>query len=154
MTISIEMRLQAIEDEMNLKRLVDTFANLADVRDFDGQMQLFTDDAVVETYIGETLFAKMKGRAEIKQVFTSFTAAFPQMFHMNGQFSVSLAGDRATAVHYCTVTLIGSTDAGTNSMNSNGVVYHDDYVRTPEGWRIEKRVARFVWRNTTEMSPA
>jgi ketosteroid isomerase-like protein len=154
MNANVEERLRTIEDEIALKKLVDTFANLADVKDFDGQMLLFTEDAIVETWFGDTLFATMKGRAKIKEVFTSFTAAFDQMFHMNGQFTASVAGNHAEALHYCSVSLIGSGDNGVKIMNSNGVIYRDDFVRTSDGWRIARRIARFVWRNAAEIRAA
>ena len=36
-----------IEDTLALKKLVDTFSNLADVKDVKSQMDLFTDDSEV-----------------------------------------------------------------------------------------------------------
>ncbi|MBR2777255.1 MAG: nuclear transport factor 2 family protein, partial [Prevotella sp.] len=36
-----------VEDQLALKRLVDTFSILADVKDVKGQLELFTDDAEV-----------------------------------------------------------------------------------------------------------
>lgn len=152
MTHDIETRLQALEDHHNLKTLVDTFANLADRKDFASQMLLFTEDAVVETYFGDTLFASMKGRSEIESVSASFIASFEQMFHMNGQFTAGIDVDRASAAHYCNVTLTSGGDGEKKSMNSNGSIYHDDYVRTDDGWLISKRIARFTWRNTAEMA--
>ena len=38
-----------VEDQLALKRLVDTFSNLADVKDVDSQILLFTEDAEVIT---------------------------------------------------------------------------------------------------------
>ena len=38
-----------VQDQLALKRLVDTFSNLADVKDVDSQILLFTEDAEVIT---------------------------------------------------------------------------------------------------------
>ena len=41
------MSVQKLEDQLALKKLVDTFSNLADTKDTKAQMDLFTDDAEV-----------------------------------------------------------------------------------------------------------
>ena len=43
------------EDQLALKRLVDTFSNLADVKDVKTQMDLFTDDAEVHSRLLPTI---------------------------------------------------------------------------------------------------
>ena len=48
-------------DQLALKRLVDTFSNLADVKDVKSQMDLFTDDAEVHSKAGEHV-SVMKGK--------------------------------------------------------------------------------------------
>ena len=58
MSINLEQRIQSLEDRAALKQLVDTFSNLADDKDIVSQMLLFTEDAIVETYFGDTLFAR------------------------------------------------------------------------------------------------
>ncbi len=52
------MNLQQIQDRLALKDLVDTFSNLADEKKVAEQMPLFTQDAVVNTYIGGKLVLK------------------------------------------------------------------------------------------------
>jgi hypothetical protein len=42
-------RIQTLEDRAALKALVDTFSNLADVKDIDRQVLLFTPDATVDS---------------------------------------------------------------------------------------------------------
>lgn len=148
---TLEHRLQQLEDRVAIKEIVDTFSNLADVKDIAAQMYLFTENAVVETYMDGQLFARMTGRAEIAAVFSSFIANFDAMYHMNGQLLIGLNGDHATGQHYCQVALIATAGAK-KTLNSNGVIYRDTYVRTADGWKISERIARFTWRNTAEMS--
>lgn len=44
-------RLQAIEDKLALKDLVDTFSVLADQKETQAQTLLFTEDATVSSYM-------------------------------------------------------------------------------------------------------
>ena len=55
------MSTQKIEDQLALKKLVDTFSNLADYKDTKAQMDLFTDDAeVISKADGKLLNLKEK----------------------------------------------------------------------------------------------
>ncbi|MBS1154751.1 MAG: hypothetical protein H6R07_675 [Proteobacteria bacterium] len=150
MSITLEQRIQHLEDQAAIKRVVDTFSNLADVKDIASQMYLFTEDATVNTYFGDTLFASMKGREEIGKVFSSFIASFETMYHMNGQCTIEIDGDHATSTHYCLVFLVGEAN-GKKFNNSNGVIYQDEYVRRDGTWLIASRTARFTWRDVGEL---
>lgn len=148
--MTLEQRIQKLEDQAAIKRLVDTFANMADQMDIANQMYLFTEDATVATYFGDTLFASMQGREQIAEVFSNFIANFTTMYHMNGHLVVDIDGDRASSTHYCLVTLI-SEQQGKQYKNMNGIIYQDEYVRQGDQWLIAKREARFNWRDTSEL---
>lgn len=101
------MNLQQIQDRLALKDLVDTFSNLADEKKVAEQMPLFTQDAVVNTYIGGKLVFEMHGVAEIEQVFTTFLTPFHSVYHLNGQHTVPFIDENnATAINYCAVKLV------------------------------------------------
>ncbi len=146
MTDQAERRIRALEDQAALKRLVDMFSNLADNKKVHEQTFLFTDDAIVQTYFGETALPPLHGRTAIEESWTPFLATFDTVYHMNGQFTAEIDGDTATAVHYCTVELIGGAE-GAKTRNSNGVIYNDTYARVNGEWLITKRIARFTWRD-------
>lgn len=150
MSTTLEQRIQRLEDQAAIKRLVDTFSNLADDKDVANQMHLFTEDASVDTYFGDTLFASMRGREQIGKVFSDFIANFPALYHINGQMTVDIDGDRASSTHYCLVVLV-SDEQGKKTKNFNGVIYKDEYVRRDGQWLIAKRVARFTWRDVSEL---
>jgi hypothetical protein len=105
---NLARRIQQLEDRAALKQLVDTFSNLADRKDIASQVQLFTDDAVVESFSGGQLTSSLKGRAELESRFGSFLAGFDTVYHINGQQTVELHGDRVTGTSYCLVVLIGN----------------------------------------------
>ncbi len=151
--MTLESRLQRLEDHAALKRIVDTFSNLADEKKVREQTFLFTEDAVVQTWFGATALPPLQGRAAIEASWTPFLATFDAIYHMNGQFTAEIDGDSATAVHYCTVELIGGPE-GQKTRNSNGVIYHDTYRREGGDWLIARREARFTWRDIHPFVPA
>ena len=131
--------MKKIEDQLALKNLVDTFSNLADVKDTKAQMNLFTDDAeVISKADGKTF--KSKGKKEIEKSFSDYLALFDIVYHLNGQQTVEINGDNATRISYCFVTLIGN-----GKKNQSGVRYHDTYVRQKGKWLIKKRESDFMF---------
>src|SRR3954466_9374411 len=91
---TLAQRVQRLEDGAALKRLVDTFSNLADVKDIDQQVLLFTEEATVESRTGDAPGNPMKGRKQICDTFRSFLAGFETVYHINGQQTVSIEGDK------------------------------------------------------------
>ena len=139
------MNAQQIEDQLALKRLVDTFSNLADVKDVDSQALLFTEDAEVISRSNGQVFTS-KGREEIGKAFAGYLALFDVVYHLNGQQVVDIDGDTATGISYCFVTLIGQ-----GKKNQSGVRYHDTYVKQDGRWLIKKRESDFMFTTIDDM---
>lgn len=139
-------RLQDLEDRAALKALVDTFSNLADTKEIDKQVMLFTEDATVESISEGRPNPALKGRKQIGEAFGSFLALFEVVYHINGQQTVEIDGDHAKGVAYCQVVLIGRQD-GKRVRTTMGVTYHDDYTRQDGQWLIARRTSNFVWTN-------
>ena len=133
------------EDQLALKRLVDTFSNLADVKDVKSQMDLFTDDAEVHSKAGERV-SVMKGKEQIGKAFADYLALFDVVYHLNGQQTVDIDGDTATDISYCYVTLIGN-----GKKNQRGVRYHDTYVKQNGKWLIKRRESNFMFTTVEDM---
>ena len=146
--------MNALIEKQALKELVDTFSNLADEKKVAEQMPLFTENAVVNTYIGGELVFAMTGRAEIENVFSTFLAPFHTVYHLNGQFTVTdLQADSAAAITYCQVHLVEEKD-GKNLMHSHSVRYQDRYVKQDGKWLIAHRIANFMISETRELVAA
>lgn len=137
--------LAEIEDQLALKRLVDTFSNLADVKDVEAQMTLFTDDAEVHSKRGSRT-SVMKGKEQIATAFANYLAQFDVVYHLNGQQTVQIDGDTATGTAYCFVTLIGN-----GRKNQSGVRYTDTYVKQNGKWLIKKRESNFMFTSVDEI---
>lgn len=139
------MNLQQIQDRLALKDLVDTFSNLADEKNVAAQMPLFTENAIVNTYIGGELVFAMQGRAEIEKVFTEYLTPFHSVYHLNGQHTVTFQDEmNASAINYCQVALVRKNEAGKGVMLSHYVRYHDTYVKQAGQWLIAERIANFM----------
>ncbi len=151
-TATVAARLQAIEDRVAIKALVDTFSVLADRKDVQKQILLFTEDATVESYVGGQLVSSLAGRQQIGDAFGAYLARFQTVYHMNGQQTIELRGDRAAGVSYCLVVLIG-IENGKTIRHTASVYYHDEYVRRGNAWLIAKRVTTFAWRDRAEVQP-
>lgn len=136
--------LKEVEDRMALKELVDVFSNLADVKDVEAQVLLFTEDAVVNSYRDGKLMSSLRGRKELADRFGAFLSLFETVYHINGQQTVTLDGDKASGTSYCQVVLIGNEN-GKKMMNIQGVRYNDEYVRVDGKWLIAERTSHFVW---------
>lgn len=74
---SVEQRLAAIEDKMAIKYVVDEFSNLADTKEIDKQVLLFTEDGEVESVSNGQPASVLKGREQLKQAFSAFPFQLP-----------------------------------------------------------------------------
>ena len=142
------MSLQRSEDQLALKKLVDTFSNLADTKDTKAQMELFTDDAEVISKADGNVF-RSKGKKDIEKAFADYLKLFNVVYHLNGQQTVEINGDNATGISYCFVTLIGK-----GKKNQSGVRYHDTYVKQNGKWLIKKLESNFMFTTVDDMNKA
>lgn len=148
---TIEQRLQEIEDRLALKAVVDKFSVLADKKDVATQMQLFTEDAIVENVTNGQVANSLKGKKQIGDAFSSFLSLFEVVYHINGQQTVTINGDKATGIAYCSVSLIGMQN-GKRIKNDMGVIYSDEYVKVNGKWLISSRKSNFTWNNSQALN--
>lgn len=141
-----EERLQLIEDRMALKALVDEFSILADRKDIANQVLLFTEEAKVESMTNGQAGSALVGRKQIGDAFASYLALFEVVYHINGQQTVTITGNKATGISYCEVTLIRDQN-GKKTKTKMGVHYKDDYVKQNGKWLIANRQSTFAWRD-------
>lgn len=140
-----ENKVAELADRMELKNLVDTFSVLADQKNTEAQKWLFTEDAVVDSYVGNQKGMSLVGRENIRNAFGAYLALFDIVYHINGQQTVKIEGDKATGTAYCQVVLIGDEN-GKKMITTQGVYYDDEYVRQGGKWLIKHRTSHFTWR--------
>lgn len=140
----MSMSIQEIADRMALKDLVDTFSNLADTKEIDEQVQLFTEDAEVISYQGDRQTSHLSGRKELAERFKTFLDQFTTVYHINGQQTVKIDGNKATGIAYAQVVLVSEKN-GKKTMRTQGVRYNDEYERKNGKWLISRRISHFEW---------
>lgn len=146
----IPNKMNDLEDRAALKAVVDNFSMLADTKDVHAQVQLFTENATSETFVGGASVSKLTGRKQLEETFGKFLANFETVYHFNGQQAITITGDKASGTSYCLVTLIG-TENGRKMKTTIGVIYKDEFVRENNQWLIGKRIANFDWQEKREM---
>lgn len=147
---SLEQRLTEIEDKMAIKNVVDRFSNLADAKEIDQQVLLFTEDGVVESISNGNQSSKLIGRQQLKQVFSGFLSGFHTVYHHNGQQTIDLQGENASATSYCHVILVGDQE-GKTMKTTLYTIYKDEFVKENGQWLIKHRTSNFVWREVEEV---
>jgi len=147
---SIEQRLAAIEDKMAIKYVVDEFSNLADTKEIDKQVLLFTGDGVVESVSNGQPGSPLKGRDQLKQAFSGFLSNFHTVYHQNGQQTINLQGNKAEAVSYCRVILVGKQN-DKEMKTTLYTIYKDAFLKEGGKWLIKHRTSNFVHREVEEV---
>jgi len=147
---NIEQRLAAIEDKMAIKYVVDEFSNLADTKEIDKQVMLFTEDGEVVSISDGKPSTPLKGRKQLQQAFSAFLSNFHTVYHQNGQQTIDLQGDKAEATSYCRVILVGKQN-GKESKTTMYTVYKDSFVKENGKWLIKHRTSNFVHREQTDL---
>lgn len=147
---NIEQRLSVIEDKMAIKFVVDEFSNLADTKEIDKQVLLFTEDGIVESISKGQPSNLLKGRDQLKQAFSGFLSNFHTVYHQNGQQTINLNGDKAEAISYCRVILVGKQNEK-EMKTTLYTIYKDTFVRENGKWLIKHRISNFVHREVEEV---
>lgn len=147
---NLNKRISAIEDRIAIKNLVDTFSVLADTKDVGKQILLFTKNATVESILNGQPGTPLVGRKQIGDAFAAFLSRFEIVYHINGQQTLTLKGDKASGISYCMVTLIGDEN-GKKMKTTFGIYYHDEFVREGSNWLIAKRKSTFAWQDKREI---
>jgi len=129
----LSARLQRVEDELAITRLLTSYGFAVDSGDADGCADLYADDAVVTLDAAVTL----TGRDEIRSIVTSdvHQAVLPHCAHVMGPFTVETSGDHATASGYLTVYTVKN---GVRRIWRQGLSRFE-LSRHPAGWRIDRR---------------
>lgn len=137
-TAALEARVQAVEDQLAIQRVITDYSSALDTRDYDRYVNLFTQDGAWQN--GDT---RREGREEIRQMLTGLFGepdpAFVNLssFHQIGNFEIDVDGDTAHARSRFVFVMRGEGGAPTPSLSGQ---YEDNLVRTAQGWKIARRV--------------
>lgn len=146
------MSIEILEAKAELKDLVDTFSNLADVKDAAAQGELFLPDGWLEFQMGlDGAINKIEDCEALVQAFASTINPCKAVYHINGQHTVTVNGDSAEGIAYCVATLVNDVD-GKDIVTSNYVRYSDLYAKVDGKWYIKRRRTTFLISDKHELN--
>src|SRR5215470_11769043 len=127
------LSLQEISDRLEIQQLLIDYSTAIDKRQFDDLDRVFTPDA----YIDYRAMGGIDGRfPDVKAWLAQVLPNFPAYAHMLGNFDVRIDGDTASSRTICFNPMVPGGDQ--KQVLFCGLWYDDEFVRTPDGWRIRR----------------
>lgn len=136
--LTLEQRLQRVEDELAIRRVLVDYAATQDARDYSGYSALFAKDG--EWVNGKTVH---KGRAAIHKMLVDLYGTPPpgyvnnDSYHLTSNPEINVNGDRATARSRHLLVLRGPKGEPTPALAGR---YEDELIREDGQWKILRRV--------------
>lgn len=150
-TKSNAMTIEQMNDEQQIRDLVNEFANLADVKDAQSQGALFLPDGKLEFQMGlNGNLQEIKGREPLVKAFAGTINPCKAVYHINGQHVIHLDGNKATGIAYCQATLVREQN-GKDIATVNSVRYTDQYEKVNGKWYISVRRTTFLITDSHEI---
>jgi len=134
---TVEERLQRLEDESAIRRIIEDYTVLLTSRDFDGYAELFAEEGTWRN--GDLV---KRGRAEIKEMLLTMFPDTPADFVNDHNYMlvsnirVDVHGDTASA-HSRQLTIQRDKDGNPKPILSG--VYEDEFVRRNGQWKFLSR---------------
>ncbi|HEY7052967.1 MAG TPA: nuclear transport factor 2 family protein [Mycobacterium sp.] len=129
------LSVEEISDRLEIQQLLIDYSSAIDRRSFDDLDRVFTPDAHIDySAMGGIVGAYPDVKAWLAEVLPNF----PAYSHMLGNFDVRIDGDTASSRTICFNPMVLGGDKG--QVMFCGLWYVDEFVRTPEGWRMSRRV--------------
>ncbi len=114
------------------------------------QLLLFTENAEVSSVTNGQPGGTLTEKKQIGEAFAGFLNLFDVVYHINGQQTVTLNGDKASGISSCQVVLIGNKN-GKKMKTTMGVIYHDVLKKEEDNYKdiavIRKLDTTMVQRN-------
>jgi uncharacterized protein (TIGR02246 family) len=134
----IEQRLQRVEDELAIRRVLVDYSATQDAHDYEGYAALFAKNG--EWVNGKTVH---KGREAILKMLVDLYGTPPpgyvnsESYHITSNPQVDVHGDRATARSRHLLIMRGPNGQPTPVLGGR---YEDEFIREDGQWKILRRV--------------
>ena len=138
--------MMSLEDKLAIQEVIAQYSYTYDAQDAEGFAALFTEDAVWELFAwGATrpeirLASRAAIRAWAAQRLHERCGRFTSRHYQSGLLFEALTSDAARTRTMVLVTHQGITEAAPR-LTASGV-YHDQWRKTQEGWRLAYRILR------------
>jgi ketosteroid isomerase-like protein len=143
-TLTLEQRLQRLQDESEIRKLLDEYMHLLRARDWDNYVKLFAKDGELDIVEGV-----LKGHDAIRTRMANASARMAAAAQgrpprasadLLTNVSVDVQGDSATAS--CRFTFISEDGAGGFRVTGSGL-YLDTWIREAGLWKIKRRAVKW-----------
>ena len=124
------------DDRFEIIAALDRYAECLDTRDWSGLSDVFTEDVDMDFTVWHATTLD-----EVRTNIGSFLNGCGPSQHLLGNYRIQLDGDSASSRCYCRVMHFGKDEHEGKTFES-WIEYADEFVRTADGWRSRKRVAR------------
>lgn len=129
-------------DHVRIASLLARYARALDDHDWDTVASCFLPTAVFSHPGGAA-----DGAAAIVERARAALTPLTASQHLLGTVVIDLDGDRASATSYFQAQHVREGAPGDGDTYLIAGTYHDDLVRTGDGWRIEQRHQTYAWRS-------
>ena len=133
-------RLQELVDRADIGDVLCRYSTALDSRDWEALGSVFTPDAVCDY----GALGSPRGVPAIAGLVSATIGSLDATQHLLGNVTVAVDGDTATADCYLVAQHVRAGTPGGDDYLLGGP-YHDELVRTPEGWRITSRTLHRTW---------
>lgn len=136
---SVSDAVQALSDEVEIAALFTRYCSAVDAKDWQLYRSMFTNDAHVDYSAAGLVVGTVDDAVEyLGRNQAAITVGMHYVTNVESRFD----GDRADAIAmwFNAVRLSGATDT-----SFFGGRWHDELVRTPSGWRIQKLRLEMTW---------
>jgi uncharacterized protein (TIGR02246 family) len=136
--LTLEQRLQRVEDELAIRRVLIDYAATQDARDYAAYAALFAKNG--EWVNGKTVH---KGREAIHKMLVDLYGNPPpgfvnnESYHITSNPQIEVKGDRATARSRHLLVMRGAKGEPTPALAGR---YEDELIREDGQWKILRRV--------------
>lgn len=136
--LTVEQRLQRVEDELAIRRVLVDYSASQDARDYAAYAALFARNG--EWVNGKTVH---KGREAIHKMLVDLYGAPPpgyvnsESYHISSNAQIDLDGDRATVRSRHLLVMRGPRGEPVPALAGR---YEDEFIREDGQWKILRRV--------------
>jgi uncharacterized protein (TIGR02246 family) len=136
--LTVEQRLQRVEDQLAIQRVLVEYSARQDARDYAGYAALFAKEG--EWVNGKNSY---KGREAIQKMLVNLYGPPPagyvnnESYHISSNYQIDVNGDRATARSRHLLVMRGPKGEPTPALAGR---YEDDLIREDGQWKILRRV--------------
>ena len=136
--------MMSLEDKLAIQEVIAQYSYTWDAKDAERFVALFTEDAVWELFASGATRPEIRlaSRAAIRewaeQRLQRRIGRFTTRHYQSGILFDALTSDAARTRTMVLVTSQGVTETAPRSTSSG--VYHDQWHKTPEGWRFAHRI--------------